>query len=123
MVLIFFLSAQQEPGELLPVRFEPDDGIAHVGMYMVLGLLLRRACLRSGRQLLSGSPGLSTFVIGWAYGVCDELHQAFVPGRTPEIYDVAMDAVGILIGIAAGRLVSLRRGGRIRASDPDQESD
>jgi len=33
------------------------------------------------------------------YGATDEFHQVFVPGRTPEIYDLVADGVGALICI------------------------
>lgn len=34
------------------------------------------------------------FVITCLYGVSDEFHQKFVPGRTPDVYDVVADAIG-----------------------------
>ena len=32
------------------------------------------------------------------YGVTDEWHQSFVPGRTPELRDLLADAVGSTFG-------------------------
>lgn len=32
------------------------------------------------------------------YGVIDELHQSFVPGRTMSVYDLIFDIVGALLG-------------------------
>jgi VanZ family protein len=33
------------------------------------------------------------------YGVLDEFHQHFVPGRSPDIYDVMSDAAGAMLGV------------------------
>lgn len=37
------------------------------------------------------------------YGISDEIHQSFVPGRFPSIYDVIADALGALAGAAVMR--------------------
>jgi VanZ family protein len=63
--------------------------IAHAAEYAVLGALLFRAL---GREL----PAV---VIGIAYAVTDEVHQAFVSGRHGTPVDVLVDAVGVLIGV------------------------
>ena len=52
-------------------------------------------------------------LVSVAYGVTDELHQAFVPGRTPDAWDVVKDFVGAVAGSAAcawPRPTGLRRG-------------
>lgn len=36
---------------------------------------------------------------GILYAVTDEIHQAFVPGRSCEIRDICIDAAGVLAGI------------------------
>ncbi|MGH7906394.1 MAG: VanZ family protein [Candidatus Binataceae bacterium] len=33
-----------------------------------------------------------------AAGTLDETHQLFLPGRTPSIYDVALDSSGAIFG-------------------------
>ena len=39
------------------------------------------------------------------FALTDELHQAWVPGREPEVLDLLADAIGILLGalLARGR--------------------
>jgi VanZ family protein len=64
---------------------------AHMTEYAILALLLVRAC---------GSTATS-FALGVAYAVTDEVHQLFVPGRHGSPVDVAIDAVGVLVGLAA----------------------
>jgi VanZ family protein len=72
---------------------------AHVTEYAILGFLLLRAV---GREL----PAL---LIGIAYAASDELHQHFVHGRHGSPVDVAIDAVGLVLGIyVVRRLAALR---------------
>jgi len=63
--------------------------LAHAAIYAVLGLLLVRAWRRSGPSLLAGV----------AFAASDELHQHFVPGRVGAPLDVAIDTVGLLVGV------------------------
>jgi VanZ family protein len=76
---------------------------AHMAEYAILGALLLRAL---GREL----PAL---FLGLAYAVTDEIHQHFVEGRHASPIDVAIDGVGVAIGIFLVRLVGTRP-----ASDP-----
>jgi VanZ family protein len=73
--------------------------IAHAAEYAVLGALLQRALSR---------PGLA-FAIGAAYAISDEVHQHFVPGRTGSPLDVALDTVGVAIGVALWHRAQVRR--------------
>ena len=57
--------------------------------YAVLGGLLYRAL---GREPLA-------LAVGIAYAATDELHQYFVRGRHASPVDVAIDAVGIAVGM------------------------
>ena len=62
---------------------------AHLTEYAVLGVLLYRAL---GREPLA-------LAVGIAYAATDELHQYFVPGRHASPVDVAIDAVGVAVGM------------------------
>jgi VanZ family protein len=66
---------------------------AHATEYAILGVLLLRAV----------ESELPAFVLGVAYAASDEVHQHFVRGRHGAVYDVAIDAFGVLIGILALR--------------------
>ncbi len=46
-----------------------------------------------------------------AYGVSDEAHQYFVPGRTTEYMDVAADAAGGLLIVTMVYLIARNRSG------------
>lgn len=96
MALIFFLSAQPD----LP---HPRSGWmdlvvssgAHVFMYGALALLLRWALGDGGRGLALA------FGLALLYGISDELHQSFVPGRVPDILDLVSDGLGAALALAA----------------------
>jgi len=98
MALIFVLSSQpllpQAPDALL-------DGLlkkaAHFGEYLVLVMLLSRA-LSPARGAVGWRVGALALGIAVAYAVSDELHQNFVPGRTPSPWDVAIDSLGAISG-------------------------
>jgi VanZ family protein len=66
---------------------------AHITEYVVLALLLVRAV---GRE----APAVA---LGVVYAASDELHQAFVRGRHASPVDVAIDTVGLLLGLLAWR--------------------
>jgi VanZ family protein len=64
---------------------------AHMTEYAVLGALLFRALEREA----------PAFFAAVAYAATDELHQHFVRGRHASPVDVAIDAVGVMIGLLA----------------------
>jgi VanZ family protein len=43
--------------------------------------------------------------IGSAYGILDEVHQFFVPGRDCNVWDWIADTLGAVIGAAAAALI------------------
>jgi len=64
---------------------------AHMTEYALLAALLMRALERE----------VPAFLAALAYAASDELHQHFVHGRHATPVDVAIDAVGILVGLFA----------------------
>jgi VanZ family protein len=73
---------------------------AHLAEYAVLGVLLGRAL----NTVLASWAWIAWFA-GIAYAASDELHQHFVPGRQASLLDLAIDAVGVGLGVLAVRLV------------------
>lgn len=41
----------------------------------------------------------ASLIIGIFYATSDEIHQCFIPGRGPQITDVIIDSMGVLLGI------------------------
>ncbi|HEY8489509.1 MAG TPA: VanZ family protein [Dehalococcoidia bacterium] len=102
--LIFLLSAQPEPLGRQPGAAQ--SLLAHAAVYAVLAALL---------LLAAGGPGrarwrtyAAVLLAASLYGVSDELHQAFVPGRTPDPVDWAVDTAGAAAALALLRLLGRR---------------
>jgi VanZ family protein len=104
MALLFAVSSREAPA----VAGRIPDWVTHGGAYAVLGALAARAL----DATVTGTGVFRTvaaIVLSTAYGVSDEIHQSFVPGRTADPWDVAKDAGGAMVGALAWRAV---RGGR-----------
>jgi VanZ family protein len=76
---------------------------AHLTEYAILALLLWRALHLSKNQLPAWSwPKVGgTLLLVCLYAATDELHQSFVPTRTPLVSDVFIDTAGGTIGLLA----------------------
>ena len=93
--LIFYLSSLASlPG--------PDilfaDKVEHAIEYGILGFLLMRAIFRAGFCLDRRSAFALVVIISFLYGVGDEIHQIFVPGRTASFFDALFDLIGASLG-------------------------
>jgi VanZ family protein len=107
VLLIFFVSSRanlKPPGP----EFVMKDKMAHVGEYLVLGLLL----FGSVGWTVSRSR-IATFLFLLAVGVSvaalDELLQSYIPGRHMDLFDWLSDATGIAAGIGIGMLVGIAK--------------
>jgi VanZ family protein len=93
MLLIFVLSAQST---LVDVGSETDEKIfykiAHILFYANLAWLWWRALTPQRRP--DWPILLLAFTLTTLYGVSDEIHQLFVPGRYGRLADVFFDAGG-----------------------------
>ncbi|NHM16579.1 VanZ family protein [Eggerthellaceae bacterium zg-887] len=69
--------------------------LAHFAEYLVLGILLANALrLRTS----AGKAFLIAVLAGSLYGVTDEIHQIFVPGRLCDPADWLTDTLGCTLG-------------------------
>lgn len=104
--LIFYLSSRPWPA---PVELPPGtDKVIHFGMYFFLGFGLIWA-FRATRLKMSSHLVMIAAVVGFCYGILDEVHQSFVPGRDASVFDALADGVGSVagawVGICAARLL------------------
>ena len=90
MALIFGLSSISIP----PTLPGGSDKGAHAILYAGLGTLLLRALAGGQFRRIAVRTLLTAIVLAAAYGVSDEIHQLFVPGRSYEIADMVADAAG-----------------------------
>lgn len=95
MALLFYLSHQ--PGLDTPMLFSGQDKVLHAVVYGLLGLLLLAAQPRQAQGYSWRQVGISTLIAS-LYGLSDEIHQYFIPGRSSEVLDWVADTLGALIG-------------------------
>lgn len=93
---IFFTSSLSSP----PSPPQLTDKHMHLSAYAGLALVILRA-LSGGRWAgVTVVTGLQAVAMATAYGVTDEWHQSFVPGRYPDLLDVVADATGGALAVA-----------------------
>lgn len=89
-----------------------DDKTAHFVAYGVLGAAFVRAFAGGRWAGIVGRAGWYAWLSTVAYGASDELHQAFVAGRTPSVLDWVADAAGAAATVTLIVLIA-RWGGRL----------
>jgi VanZ family protein len=109
--LIYGLSAQANPLPFLPPELVLHDKLLHGVEYAVLAALLVPGFRLAGIGPRGAVVG--AVIVASLYGATDEVHQAFVPGRTADVVDWVADTLGATLGaLASGAaFVALRRPG------------
>lgn len=107
MGLIFYLSHQ--PVLPTPDLFPNQDKLFHAGVYGILGSLLLMSCRFSqpgySRRQISASVLLASL-----YGLSDEIHQYFIPGRQADGLDWAADTLGALLAVLSLAWIVKKKG-------------
>jgi VanZ family protein len=93
--LIFWLSHQPNPLPALTLRL--SDKLLHAVEYAGLAGLLALG-LGHGADRGPSRAALVAMLLAAAYGLTDELHQAFVPNRDASLLDWGSDAAGAVVG-------------------------
>ena len=90
MVTIFALSHQPDLGGLgLLDRIPFGDKIVHAGAFGLLALLIYG----------SSQNFIFAFLLTSLYGLSDEIHQSFVPGRMADGFDWLADTIGAALAL------------------------
>jgi VanZ family protein len=106
MAGIFVVSSIPDLG---PLPGGVSDKSGHGVAYAGLGILMLFALVRGRADRVTFRRAAIAVALATAYGVTDEWHQFFVPGRSAEVADVVADAVGATLGVAlAAALARLR---------------
>ena len=77
--------------------------LAHFSLYAIGGIIIFLHV--NLYEITEKRKVITSWTIGTAYAITDEIHQLFVPGRSGEIRDVFIDSLGIIIGIIIIRLI------------------
>jgi VanZ family protein len=102
MGTIFFVSHQ--PGSSLHLSHLPGiDKICHLAVYGLLALTvlwwLSPGKNQGGRTHLV-SVALKTLLFCLVYGLTDEFHQSFIPGRSVSVFDLLADTGGAVVVVS-----------------------
>ena len=79
------------PQDQISTQLSFNDKVAHFFTYFTLTFI---ALLSSNQK----HSLLSILAIQILVGICLEVTQAFIPGRTPEFLDVLANSLGVLFG-------------------------
>ena len=98
MAAIFYLSHQ--PGYLLFLPpFKWSDKLVHFTVYALLGSSVVYAFPQTFARQRATLVLITVIVVCGLYGIGDEYHQSFIPGRYPSATDALADGLG---GLCAG---------------------
>lgn len=96
-ILIFLLSSLSGAQiSDLPPTAPHADKTAHFALYAGFGFVLYLAFSQTSHEQIRRNAMALTIIVGTVYGVTDEVHQHFVPGRSMDIVDVLVDFLAIL---------------------------
>jgi VanZ family protein len=79
------------PQDQISIQQPFNDKVAHFLTYLMLTFI---ALLSSNQK----HSLLSILAIQILIGVCMEIAQSFIPGRTPEFLDIIANSSGVLVG-------------------------
>ena len=104
MGMIFLFSSFSPP--IKAPSFSFADKLAHVLAY---GLLASLIYFAREKSRVDFHPIFIPFSIAFLYGVSDEVHQYFVPGRDADVFDAVADAVGSIVFPLGIHVIKFRR--------------
>lgn len=100
MAIIWTVSSMEQPD--FPVaRFPFRDKGVHATEYAVLAFLFGHACLRTFEAYPRVRVAIAALLLTILWGFLDEMHQAFVPGRSADLLDLCADSLGGTFGVGA----------------------
>jgi VanZ family protein len=119
---IFAASSISQP----PMPGGVSDSALHGWAYAGLAAVVLRALAGGHWEGVTVSRSAAAALLATAYGLSDEFHQRFVPGRFFDLRDLLADAAGAAAATAliyAGRVLRpLVRRGRPRSAHDDIQS-
>jgi VanZ family protein len=99
MAVIFFLSHQPTIDYPAGLDAKVVSTFGHIGVFAVLSVLIWWALGLS--RLSLGRRAVLSVLLSLLYGLTDEWHQSFVPGRTPDMMDIVADTFGATMAMLA----------------------
>ena len=79
--------------------FQPQDKVYHFVFYASYAFFVARSFFAQSRWLrIKNSFVFYSIIFTALYGVSDEIHQYFVPGRVFSIFDILANSLGAIAG-------------------------
>jgi VanZ family protein len=99
LVIFYFSSLPTAPIAKIYWREFVIKKSAHVFEYAIYTALMYRALKESGVE--RKEAGVYSIIMAILYGISDEFHQSFTPGRDPRMRDIIFDTIGASLAIYA----------------------
>jgi len=96
-VMIFILSSIPSPERFFTTGIQNEDKVEHCILYGGLACVVSMGIRKRGRPVNPIVQFAVPILFAFLYGISDECHQYFVPGRTSDIWDAVSDATGGLL--------------------------
>jgi VanZ family protein len=100
--LVWYLSSKPDPGDTVGFFIDLPDYILHGAEFAAGGLVAARAF----SHLRNPLGWLTALIFCVLFGVLDEWHQSYVPGRCADFKDVLADSIGASFGVALHALIA-----------------
>lgn len=93
LALAIFIESSQSKIPFLDASIVGMDKVLHFLAFFMFGVFLQLAIYGNmkGRRL-----ALLVILLGAVFGLSDEFHQSFVPGRDADIFDLIADIAGVI---------------------------
>ena len=97
-VAIFVLSSFSKLPDI-DLEFKLKDKVYHAIAYCIFTYFIARGLyFRTKIDVFKTHFFTAAIILGALYGISDEVHQHFVPGRIMDFWDAVADGVGAVIG-------------------------
>lgn len=91
---VFIYIASSIPSDHLTMFFGYSDKVVHASVFAVLCWLMHVALLNQGIAIIKQYSLWIAMLFIMVYGLSDEYHQMFTPGRSTDPYDLLADSFG-----------------------------
>ena len=107
MAVIFHLSSLQSIDQPGPFKDFPSvDKLEHLSEFFILGLLMFLSFHFTRSTRIRRYDWMLALYCSLLYALMDEVHQSFVPGRSPDMIDLLADGAGIATACFIGAWMS-----------------
>jgi VanZ family protein len=108
-MLTIFVASSFSGDDLPEIALKVSDKLIHFIVFGVLGVMIYRSFEHAKNVLIRMHAYKLSILLAMLYGVLDEVHQYFVPGRDASIADWIADLLGAIIFLLIYRKIFSRR--------------